>query len=139
MISLGKQGDGRHPLRGYSNEARIHAEVCVRRFLILIALVAAACNRPVAPSAEDIAGSWLKLEKSMPPVDLLLTRTGGELRARLRLSGREAFGIATLDGTHLRIKLDDQVEPLLGELVSDVEMTIKIGSPTDAQRLHKQP
>jgi hypothetical protein len=111
----------------------------MRRFLTLTVLLAVACNRPVAPSAADIAGDWLKLEKSMPPVSLLLTRTGGELRARLRLSGREAFGTATLEGTHLRIKLDDQAEPLLGELVSDVEMTIKIGSPTDVQRLHKQP
>jgi len=110
----------------------------VRRLLILTALIAVACNRPVAPRADDIAGNWLKLEKSMPPVDLMLTRTSSELRARLRLSGRETFGVATLDGTHLRIKLDDQTEPLVGELVSNTELTLKIGAPADEQRLHKQ-
>jgi hypothetical protein len=113
----------------------------VRRVLALIALIAAACQRPAAPAAsrvDDIAGQWLKLEKSLPPVDLTLTRTGDVLSARLRLSGREAFGTATLDGTQLRIKLDDQVEPLIAEVVSSVEMTLKIGSPTDVQRLHRQ-
>ena len=110
----------------------------MRRLLILTALIAVACQRPVAPGAADIAGDWQKLEKSMPPVDLTLTRSGNDLLARLRLSGREAFGTATLNGTHLRIMLDGQPEPLLGELVSDVELTLKLGSPTDDQRLHKQ-
>ena len=110
----------------------------MRRLLILTALIAAACQRPAAPGVGDITGDWLKLEKSMPPVSLTFTRTDGDLRARLRLSGREAFGIATLDGTHLRIKLDDQAEPLLGELLSDVELSLKLVSPTDDQRLHKQ-
>ena len=113
----------------------------MRRILVLIALVAAACQRPAAPATarvDDIAGQWLKLEKSLPPVDLTLTRTGDELRARLRLSGIEAFGTATLDGTQLRIKFGDQAEPLVGELVSSTEMTLKIGSPTDVQRLHRQ-
>ena len=106
--------------------------------MILIALVAVACQRPVAPGSADIAGDWLKLDKSMPPVGLTFTRDGSELRARLRLSGREAFGTATLNGTHLRIVLDGQTEPLLGELLSDVELTLKLVSPTDDQRLHKQ-
>ena len=110
----------------------------MRRVLILTALIAVACQGPVAPRGDNIAGDWLKLEKSMPPVNLTFTRTGSDLRARLRLSGRESFGTATLDGTHLRIKLDDQDEPLLGELLSNVELTLKIGSPTDEQRLHKQ-
>jgi hypothetical protein len=107
--------------------------------LIFIALIAVACQRPAAPRVvDDIAGDWQKLEKSMPPIDLTLTRTGSDLRARLRLSGRESFGTATLDGTHLRIKLDDQMEPLTGELLSNVELTLKLGLPTDDQRLHKQ-
>ena len=110
----------------------------MRRVLILTALIAVACQRPVAPRSDDIAGDWLKLEKSMPPVSLTFTQTGSDLRARLRLSGRESFGTATLDGTHLRIKLDDQAEPLLGELLSDVELSLKLVSPTDDQRLHKQ-
>ena len=110
----------------------------MRRLLILSALIAVSCQRPVAPGSADIAGDWLKLDKSMPPVWLTFTREGSDLRARLRLSGREAFGTATVSGTHLRIKLDDQTEPLLGELVSDAELTLKLLSPTDDQRLHKQ-
>ena len=110
----------------------------VRRLLIGIALIVAACQRPAAPVSADIAGDWLKLDKSMPPVGLLITREGSDLRARLRLSGREAFGTVTLNGTHLRIMLEDQTEPLLGELVSDVELSLKLVSPTDDQRLHKQ-
>ena len=110
----------------------------MRRLLILTALIAVGCQRPVAPRTTDIAGDWFKLEKSMPSVNLTFTRTGSDLRARLRLSGRESFGTATLDGTHLRIKLDDQAEPLLGELLSDVELSLKLVSPTDDQRLHKQ-
>jgi hypothetical protein len=125
-------------VRGYLREGRIPVEVRVRRLLILTALIAVGCQRPVAPRTDDIAGDWLKLEKSMPPVNLTFTRTGSDLRARLRLSGRESFGTATLDGTHLRIKLDDQAEPLLGELLSDVELSLKLVSPTDDQRLHKQ-
>lgn len=111
----------------------------MRRLLILTALIAVACQRPAAPGVTDITGDWLKLEKSMPPVSLTFTRTAGDLRARLRLSGREAFGTATLDGTHVRINLDDQTEPLLGELVSNTELTLKLGASTDEQRLHKQP
>jgi hypothetical protein len=42
------------------------------------------------------------------------------------------------DGTHLRITLDDQAEPLLGEVLSNVELSLKLGSPTAEQRLHKQ-
>ena len=110
----------------------------MRRLLILFALIAVACQRPVAPGSADITGDWLKLDKSMPPVGLTITRDGGDLRARLRLSGREAFGTATLNGTHLRITLEDQAEPLLCELLSDVELTLKLISPTDDQRLHKQ-
>ena len=110
----------------------------VRRLLIVIALIAAACQRPVAPASADITGDWLKLDKSMPPVGLLITREGSDLRARLRLSGREAFGTVTLNGSRLRIMLEDQTEPLLGELVSDVELSLKLVSPTDDQRLHKQ-
>ena len=110
----------------------------MRRLLIGIALIVAACQRPAAPVSADIAGDWLKLDKSMPPVGLLITRDGSDLRARLRLSGREAFGTVTLNGSRLRIMLEDQTEPLLGELVSDVELSLKLVSPTDDQRLHKQ-
>lgn len=110
----------------------------MRRLLILTALIAVACQRPAAPLSADVAGDWLKLEKSLPPVDLTFTRSGSDLRARLRLSGREAFGTATVNGTHLRIVLDGQTEPLFGELLSDDELTLKLLSPTDDQRLHKQ-
>jgi hypothetical protein len=112
--------------------------VCVRRLLILSVLVLAACQRPVAPGVDDVAGNWLKLEKSMPPVDLTLTRSGTDLRARLRLSGRESFGTATIDGTNLRIAFEDQTEPLVGEFASNVELTLKLGSPVTEQHLRKQ-
>ena len=111
----------------------------MRRLLILSALVLAACQRPAAPRVDDVAGDWLKLEKSMPPVDLTLTRSGSDLRARLRLSGRESFGTATVDGMNLRITFDGQGEPLVGEFVSNVELTLKLGSPVTEQHLRKQP
>jgi len=110
----------------------------MRRLAILSALVLAACQRPVGPRVDDVAGDWLKLEQSLPPVDLTLTRSGSELRARLRLSGRESFGTATLDGTKLRITLEGQTEPLVGEFVSNVELTLEFGSSVPEQHLRKQ-
>src|SRR5215212_8176588 len=103
----------------------------MRRVLILSTLIAAACQRPVAPrlQVDDVVGDWRKLEKSMPPVELVFSRAGNDLRARLRLSGREAFGTATIDGTNLRIVLDGQ-ETLVGQFVSNVELTLKLGGPT---------
>ena len=118
----------------------------MRRIVLLIgALALAACNGSSTPNAPavalrvtDVAGHWLKVEKSLPPIDLLLTRDGDVIRARLRLSGIETNGTATLDGTKLTLRFPDRAE-LAGTFLSESELELQFDLPPQQQRLLKQP
>jgi len=76
--------------------------------MVALALCIAACGRRESPmSTEEIIGEWRKQDNKLPPVNLLLTSEGVGLRARLRLSGRELFGRATVQGYDLHIRFDE--------------------------------
>jgi hypothetical protein len=74
----------------------------------------------------------------MPPINLTVTQSGADLRARLRLSGVERNGYLVVDGTHLRVTLDGGAEPLTGELVSALDLDLKLTATGQAYRLRKQ-
>ena len=85
-------------------------------------------------------------------MNLSITRDGSSLHARLRLSGIDANGTATVDGRHitLAVELHGCAEPMLGEgackiiqfdyeaqLVSDTELDLQL-APGASYRLRKQ-
>jgi hypothetical protein len=115
----------------------------MRRFAFLIAALAlAACNSASTPNGPtlrvaDVVGKWTKVEQSLPPIDLLLTRDGDIVRARLRLSGIEANGTATVDGTQVRLRFPDRAE-IVGKFVSESELELQFDLPPQQQRLQKQ-
>ena len=110
----------------------------MRRLLILSLLIGIACAGSTAPRGDDLVGEWLKEDKSLPPINLTVTRSGSDLRARVRLSGTERNGSVVLDGTHLRVLLDGASEPLTGELVSTLDLDIRLAATGQAYRLRKQ-
>lgn len=77
-------------------------------------------------SAAQLAGDWEKEEQTLPPIHLRLWLDGDSLRARLRLSGSESFGVARFDGRALRIDLSGRAEPLLGELIATNELELRL-------------
>ena len=115
----------------------------MRRIALLIgAMALAACNSASTANSPtlrvaDIVGQWLKVEKSLPPIDLLLTRDGDIVRARLRLSGIEANGTATVDGTQVTLRFPDRAE-LVGKFLSETELELQFDLPPQEQRLRKQ-
>ena len=118
---------------------------------IIIATLSAGCNDTVAPvTSANIVGEWAKIDNSLPPVNLSITREGSGLHARLRLSGVEANGTATVDGRRISLALQQNAEAILGEraqrlfsldleaqLVSDTEMDLQL-TPGASYRLQKQ-
>ena len=119
----------------------------MRRFVVLFgALVLTACSRgtdtPNAPGitlgVTDVVGQWTKVDKSLPPIDLLLTRDGEIVRARLRLSGIEAHGTATFNGRAVTIRFQDGPDPLSGKFLSESELELEFNLPAPQQRLRKQ-
>jgi hypothetical protein len=109
----------------------------MRKVLLLATLFAMACGGPAAPTAADVTGEWLKEDQSLPPVSLMLTRdSSAGLRARLRLSGVEAFGNATLSGDQISIAFDGR-PPLTGAFISSTELDLSFGA-SNTYRLRKQ-
>jgi hypothetical protein len=86
----------------------------------------------------DIVGQWTKVDKSLPPIDLLLTRDGDIVRARLRLSGSELNGTATVDGSEVTLRFPDRSNPLVGKFLSESELELQFDLPAPQQRLRKQ-
>jgi len=80
--------------------------------------------------AAQVTGDWEKEEQTLPPIHLRLWIDGDTLRARLRLSGSEAFGIASFDGRALRLELSGRPEPLTAQLVATNELELGLGSRT---------
>ena len=83
-----------------------------------------------SPRAEDITGDWEKLENTLPPIQLRLWVERDTLRARLRLSGSESIGTATIVGRELRLTLAGRTEQLTGELVSPNELELHFPRPS---------
>ena len=129
--------------RAYDRALSDHLEDSMRRIALLIgALALAACNSSSPPNGPtlrvaDVVGQWTKVEQSLPPIDLLLTRDGDIVRARLRLSGIEANGTATVDGTQVRLRFPDRAE-IVGKFVSESELELQFDLPPEQQRLQKQ-
>ena len=117
----------------------------MRRIALLIgALALVACNgsssTPNGPTLRvaDVVGQWIKVEKSLPPIDLLLSRDGDIVRARLRLSGSESNGTATVDGSQVTLRFPDRGD-IVGKFVSESELELQFDLPPQQQRLLKQP
>jgi hypothetical protein len=105
---------------------------------IIVGALGAGCNDTAAPFAPaNVVGEWAKMDNSLPPVSLSITRDGSGLHARLRLSGVEANGTATVDGRRLSLALQGRAEAMLGEVVSDTELDLQL-APGASYRLHKQ-
>jgi hypothetical protein len=110
----------------------------MRRLLVLSLTLGIACAGSTAPRVDDLVGEWQKEDKALPPINLIVTRSGSDLRARLRLSGTDRNGSVALDGTHLRVTLDGTPESLTGELVSSLDLDLKLTASGQAYRLRKQ-
>lgn len=96
-----------------------------------------ACSGSFAPTTDEILGDWQKQDDKLPPISLTLTRQGEVVRARLRLSGVEAHGTATVDRRTLRVALPGRPE-LTGEFVSSSELTLRFEAAGRAYLLTKR-
>jgi hypothetical protein len=92
----------------------------------LLAL-AASCASPAPPTPAGLVGEWARVEDALPPIHLTVVDEGQTLGARLRLSGRDARGTATLDGSRLQLSLDGGASQIDGELISDSELRLRFG------------
>jgi heat shock protein HslJ len=81
-----------------------------------------------ARHAAQVTGEWEKEEQTLPPIHLRLWVERDTLRARLRLSGSESFGIASFDGRALRLDLSGRARPLEAELVAPNELELRLGA-----------
>ena len=91
-----------------------------------------------APDSARVTGEWEKEEQTLPPIHLRLWLERDTLRARLRLSGSESFGIGTFDGRTLRLDLSGRAQPIRAELVSENELELRLAEGTDAYRLRRK-
>jgi hypothetical protein len=83
------------------------------------------CASPVVPNADEVIGEWQKPDDSLPPINLVLSRNEGRILARLRLSGVEANGTASVEGTKLRLTLPGR-EDMAGEFLSKSELKLRL-------------
>lgn len=115
----------------------------MRRIALLIGVLAvAACagsSTPNGPTLRvaDVVGQWIKLDTSLPPIDLLLTRDGDVVRARMRLSGSESNGTATVDGAEVKLRFPGRAD-IVGKFLSESELELQFDLPPQQQRLQKQ-
>jgi hypothetical protein len=91
------------------------------------ALLFLACSRPADPTraTDVIIGEWEKVERSMPPVNLVISRHSDGDRARLRLSGVDRFGTVTTNGNRVVLHFAGTPD-VTGEIVSSTEMTLNL-------------
>ena len=89
--------------------------------------VVSACAPTLSPGVEEVVGDWERDEDTLPPIHLRLWVERDTLRARLRLSGSESIGVATLDGSALRLRLSGRPETLVGEFRSKTELELGLG------------
>jgi hypothetical protein len=110
----------------------------MRRLLWVASTISIMACRPVPhPGPEEMTGDWEKQEQTLPPIHLRLWLERDTLRARLRLSGSESTGTATVDGRELRLDLSGRAEGLTGTLISANELELRFGRGGRAYRLRK--
>ena len=109
---------------------------CTVTALLITAI--ASCNPPSTPNPDAIVGEWEVPAGSFPPINLVLTPQGPELRARLRLSGVERHGRAIVTDTTLRIAFDDG-GALDGRFTSRTQLILYFGSGGRTYALQKRP
>jgi hypothetical protein len=109
----------------------------MRPGVALLLILTAGCARPAAPTPAGIVGEWVRVEDALPPIHLTLFEQGRTLGARLRLSGREAHGTAVLEGVRLHLSLDDGASEIVGELISDSELRLQLGSEARTYTLRR--
>jgi hypothetical protein len=106
----------------------LHKERSVVNMLFLSAALLFGCaGAGSRTTASSVIGEWEKQEQTLPPINLSITGDSSALRARLRLSGTERFGTATLDGSNLLLKFDRDTQQVRAELRSPTEMRIVFG------------
>jgi hypothetical protein len=107
-------------------------------FILALCIAATACIRPFEPSEADVLGEWQKIDDTLPPINLELTRAGEDLQARLRLSGVDLNGTAELDGSQLLLVVPGRTEPLIGEFISSTELRLRFDAPAGSYTLRKR-
>jgi hypothetical protein len=103
---------------------------------VVFAMVLAGCAKP-ARTPDSVLGEWEKPDSSLPPINLVLSKDEGEIRARLRLSGVEANGTATVADTALRLTFPGRQE-MIGEFISTRELKLRLDAAGPAFLLRKR-
>jgi hypothetical protein len=101
----------------------------------VVATAVASCMAADTIRPTDVLGEWSRPGDSFPPVNLTLSDSGSGLRARLRLSGTETHGSATIEGHQLRLALDGRPE-MSGEWVSKTELRLHFGGTAGSYTLY---
>jgi hypothetical protein len=109
--------------------------LAIRSGIIAAVFMLIACGRGTDPDSSALIGEWEKLERSMPPVNLLITRDGEVLRGRMRLSGTESHCTITIDGTRITLHFANDAT-IDGDLLSSKELRLNMDLPVQT-RLRK--
>ena len=108
---------------------------CCLLALFLIPFLAACTTKVFTP--DDALGEWEKEGPSLPPINLLLSRDGARLLARLRLSGIELNGVAKLEDNRLLLDFPTR-GPMAGEFTSITSLNLRLGNPGEQFVLTKK-
>jgi hypothetical protein len=103
---------------------------------VLLVLGLTGCANP-APGPDDAVGEWEKVDNLLPPINLLLSKTGDSIVARLRLSGVELHGTATIDDRKLRLSFPDR-QDVTGEFTSRNELKLRVNNAGEEFVLKKR-
>ena len=105
----------------------------------LLQCLDASCGSAVRDSLDAVLGTWQKTDDRLPPIGLDVTRDGSVLRARLRLSGVERVGTVTGTPSRLVVSFPDasSATPMIAELVSAIEMRVRLSAGGEAYLLRK--
>ena len=116
----------RESLADFVSDAASQSALRCLAAIFLITLLAACTPKVITPDAA--VGEWQKLEESLPPINLVLSRDGTRLLARLRLSGVELNGLARLQDNQLYLDFPNR-EPITGEFTSKVSLELRLEKP----------
>jgi|SRR5688572_24237412 len=104
--------------------------------VLIVAFLTSCGDNAIQP--DDVLGEWEKQEDSLPPVNLVLSREGGRLLARLRLSGVELNGTARLEDSQLYLEFPNR-EPMTGEFTSGSSLNLRLDKLGGQFVLKKRP